>query len=404
MLSSRWTAPLAVSLLAISLALALGGFVLSLFIRSLDASFELTAGVVLLPAQIAWPTVGALIVRRHPEHPVGWLFCAFGLGMGTALFADPYGRYAVLAPASSLPGGAFVLWFAGRGGAVALTSVALALLLFPTGRLPSPRWQPLVWLILGSSALTAASEALQPGQLTPGVPFDNPLGLNDAGDFIRALRAVSSTVFVAALSAAGASLFVRLHRARGVERQQLKWIASAAALLAVSFSVGITLEAIRPRPQLADVFFMAMILSLGLIPLAAGLAILRYRLYDIDIVIRRTLIYGALTLALGASYWAAVVILQQILRPFVQGSELAIIGSTLAVPGLFSPARRSIQNVVDRRFYRRKYDAQRTLEDFSAKLRQEVDLDRLAAELVAIAHTAVQPAHASLWLRRDPSR
>src|SRR5438128_2723529 len=184
MLNVRWTAPLAWSLLALSLALTLGGFVLSYFLASVDSSFEFTAALTLLPGQIAWPTVGALVARRRPENPIGWLFCAYGLGMGTALFTDPYGRYALLAPASPLP--------------------------------------------------------------------------------------------------AGASLFVRLRRARGVERQQLKWIASTAALLAVAWGVGITLEAIRPRPQIADVFFFSAILALNLIPVAAGVAILRYRLYDID--------------------------------------------------------------------------------------------------------------------------
>jgi hypothetical protein len=403
-MSRPWTDTLAWSLCALSLALVLGGFVLSLFIRSLDASFELTAGLLLLPAQIAWPTVGALIARRHPAHPVGWLFCGYGLGMGLALFADPYGRYALLAPASPLPAGWFMLWLAPRGGEVALTCVALALLLFPTGRLPSPRWRPLVWLVLGASGLFAAGEAFQPGPVTQGVAYDNPLGITDAAAFIASLRAIGSTAYLLGLAAAGVSLFVRLRRARGVERQQLKWITFAAAVLATAYGVGAALETIRPRPQIAGAFLVAVLLSLSLIPLAAGVAILRYRLYDIDVVIRRTLIYGALTVALGASYWAAVILLQQMLRPFVQGSELAVIGSTLAVAGLFSPARRRIQNVVDRRFYRRKYDTQRTLEQFSARLRQEVDLDRLAAEVVVVARDAVQPARASLWLRPPEHR
>jgi hypothetical protein len=395
-----WTTPLAWSLLALALALTLGGFVMSFLVASIDSSFEFTAALSLLPGQIAWPVVGVLVARRHPGHPIGWLFCAYGLGMGIALFTDPYGRYALLAPTSPLPAGGWILWLAGRGGAVALTSVALALLLFPTGRLPSARWRPLLWLVLGSSALVAVTQAVQPGQLTKGVAYENPLGIRDAPEFIASLRSVADSVFAVSLAVAGASLFVRLRRASGVERQQLKWIASTAALLAIAWGVGITLETVRPRPQITDVFFFSAILALNLIPLAAGVAILRYRLYDIDILIRRTLIYGALTAGLGLAYWAAVILLHWVLRPFLEGSELAVIGSTLAVAGLFSPARRRIQNLVDRRLYRRKYDAARALEDFGARLRHEIDLDTLNTELRAVVQRTVQPTRLTVWLRQ----
>ena len=398
-MSRGWTTTLAWSLVVLALALTVGGFLMSFFVASVDSSFEFTATLLLLPGQIAWSTVGALVARRHPTHPIGWLFCAYGVGMGTAYFADPYGRYALLAPGGLLPAGGWILWLAPRGGAVALTSVALALLLFPTGRLPSPRWRPLLWLVLGSSALFALAEAVQPGQLTKGVAFDNPLGIPDAAEFIASLRSVAGAVFAAGLAAAGVSLFVRLRLAHGIERQQLKWMASTAALLAAAWGVGITLETVRPRPQITDVFFFSVVLALNLIPLAAGVAILRYRLYDIDILIRRTLIYGALTAGLGLAYWATVILLQQVLRPFLEGSELAVIGSTLAVAALFSPARRGIQNLVDRRFYRRKYDSARALEDFGVSLRQQIDLDTLRAELLGVVQRTVQPARLTVWLR-----
>jgi hypothetical protein len=399
MSTNHWPTRLALSLWVLSLALTMGSFAMALLVASVDMDWTWTPGVFLFPGQLAWSTVGALITRRHPTQPIGWLFCTYGVAMGIALFADPYGRYAFLAPSSPLPAGGLMLWLAPKGGALALTCATFALLLFPTGRLPSRRWRPVAWLVIGAYALSAAAEAVHPGQQTNGVPFDNPLGIPTAAALIGLLATVAVWLEVVGLAASGSSLFVRLWRARGAERQQLKWITSAAALLAAVFSVGITLEAIKPRPPIADLFLDFFVFCLGLIPLAAGVAILRYRLYDIDILIRRTLIYGALSAGLGLAYWAAIVLLQQVLRPFVQGSELAVIGSTLAVAGLFSPARRRIQSLVDRRFYRRKYDAQRTLESFSVQLRQEVDLDSLTAELIRVARDAMQPAHAGLWLK-----
>ncbi len=196
-------------------------------------------------------------------------------------------------------------------------------------------------------------------------------------------------------------MVVRFRRARGVERQQMKWFAIAASLVAAAFIVNFAYQFV---PELHVLEQAAFLLAFASVPVSVGIAILRHRLYDIDRLINRAVVYGALSAGLGLVYWASVVLLQQVLRQFTQGSELAIIASTLAVAALFTPARRRIQNVVDRRFYRRKYDVARTLEDFGVRLRQEVDLDRLTDELVRGVHGTVQPAHTSLWLRAPDDR
>jgi hypothetical protein len=263
------------------------------------------------------------------------------------------------------------------------------LLLFPDGRLPSPRWRPAAWLVAAALTLVFLHSAFAPGRIAD-FPRDNPLGLDGiAGEIAGWLSLALPLVSVAALASV-ASLVVRLRRSSGDERQQVKWLATGGAVL----FVGIVASNVPGGPGL-----LAILLGQMAVAAAVGIAILRHRLYDIDVVINRTLVYGALTAALAAAYLGSVLLLQLALNPLTASSNLAIAGSTLAVAALFQPARRRIQAIVDRRFFRRKYDAARTLERFGAQLRDEVDLDALGDDLRAVVTETMQPAHVSLWLR-----
>ena len=275
-------------------------------------------------------------------------------------------------------------------------TAAFLLLLFPDGRLPSRRWRPVAWLAAGSLV------ALFLGSFSPGplggfddiTSIENPFGIDRAGGFFDSLEGSTGwTLLVVSILASASSFVLRLHRARGDERQQLKWFAYAATLLAAGF---ITLSATDGESWIGAAPLVAGLVAL---PLAIGIAILRYRLYEIDVIIRRTLVYGAVTAGLAGLYFGIVLALQQVFSSFAGGSDLAVAVSTLAVAALFGPARRRVQHAVDRRFYRRRYDAQRTLETFSARLRDEVDLDALGTELRTVVRDTMQPSDVSLWLR-----
>jgi hypothetical protein len=228
------------------------------------------------------------------------------------------------------------------------------------------------------------------------LPADNPLGVDWLGPVQGAVYLIAPFLFILPSIVA---VVLRFRRSRGVERQQMKLLVFGA--LAFPIGIWLTNQRMRVPDELKPLFPGGLLFGLAVssVPIAIGLAVLRYRLYEIDLIIRRTLVYGALTALLALAYWAGVLVLQQVLRPLTQGSDLAIVGSTLAVAALFQPLRRRIQEAVDRRFYRRRYDAVRTLEDFSSRLREQIDLDSLQSELVAVVGRTVQPAHASLWLR-----
>ena len=344
--------------------------------------------------ELTFPTVGALIASRRPENPIGWIFCSIGLLQALSIFAGGYARYALLTEPGSLPLGAEMSWLESWSWVPGLgLLVTFLLLLFPTGRLPSPRWQWAAWLAASGIALLVAAFA------TAAWP-ERGVALLDAVDeepegVVLFLAAAGLLMVGAAALASIGSLFVRLRRARGDEREQLKWFFYAGVVVVVA-----TVSASTPLrvPEI--------VLDLGLvtIPIATGFAILRYRLYDIDRIVNRTIVYGALTAGLAGLYFGIVVGLQQVFSSITSGNGLAVAGSTLAVAALFRPARRRIQATVDRRFYRRKYDSQRTLEAFSARLRDEIDLDSLSAELRAVVRATMQPAHVSLWLRSSRGR
>jgi MFS family permease len=279
--------------------------------------------------------------------------------------------------------------------------VLLLPLLYPTGRPPSPRWRPLAWLAVLVWLLSMTSWAFRPGPLEASevAVAPNPVGIPGANQLLEAADVIASTLSVPVFLAAVASVVVRFRRARGIERQQLKWFVYASLVVVVGFTLSSTLPTLVPG--ISELVLDLVVTGLSLAwPVALGIAILRYRLYDIDRLINRTLVYGLLTVLLGAVYVGLVLALGQVFGGI--GSETpswAVAGATLAVAALFQPARRRIQQVVDRRFNRRKYNAAMTVELFSARLREQVDLDTLSVELLAVVDQTMQPTAASLWLR-----
>ena len=362
---------------------------------------------VAVPA--AW--FGALITARQPRNRIGPLLLGFAISWTMALFAWKSVEYAINNRwALLVPGIQWVAWLGTWGWAPALTALLFLLLLFPNGHLVSRRWRPAAWAVGAWFVLTACLWVLWPGffvNLGPGFVeeeswFRNPLG--EPGPAAVAVRAALAPVLPALLAVlvlvAATSLVVRFRGARGAERQQLKWLAYAAALNAVILAVPATgLEARLPLWV-----YVPAALSLWGLPLAIGIAVLRYRLYDIDRLINRTLVYGLLTALLGGIYAGAVLLSGQLFgwvgdkRP-----GWAVAGATLAVAAVFQPARRRIQDGVDRRFNRRRYDAAKTVDAFSVRLRDHLDLDALTRELLAVIDQAVEPTGVSLWLRPRPA-
>jgi hypothetical protein len=351
--------------------------------------------------------VGALIAARQPGNPIGWILLVIGslLAFGALVEAS------VLledAPARQLSA-----WLSDWTWYVWLTLAGVFLpLLFPTGRPLSPRWRRVVWLGAAALVLSVAGNAFDPGRIDVDspVPVDNPFGIERAEDLLGVLARAGEVLAGIAFLLAAASLVIRFRRSRGVERQQLKWFAYVGLLAAAGLGVAMAAVLFGTQPgeegggTALDItgavgWFTALIAIVVGIPVATGMAILRHRLYDIDVVINRTLVYGALTATLLLSYLGLVLLLQLALGPLTEDNGLAIAGSTLGVAALFRPARARIQELVDRRFYRRKYDAAQTIESFGSRLREQVELDALSAELRGVAAETMQPAHVSLWLR-----
>jgi hypothetical protein len=346
---------------------------------------------------LTFPAVGAAIAVRRPGNAIGWLFLAGGLGAQLEDAALGYATYTLIKDPGALPAGAAagltadIVWVPTMAA-----GISLLLLLFPTGRPPSRRWNILIWIVALAVAVYVVGTLVNPGPLYFFESVRNPLGVEAGEEIIGPVVDLVGGPFLLTTLAAIVALVLRFRRSAGVEREQLKWLVYAAALIALltPFLVLLGEREVELGGILVSDFLYGLVI--GVIPLAVGAAILRHRLYDIDVVIRRTVIYGALTVTLAAAYLGGVLLLQLLLSP---ESDFAIAGSTLAVAALVRPARRRIQDVVDRRFYRRKYDAARTLEGFGAHLRDQVDLDALAGELRAVVAETMQPASVSLWLR-----
>jgi hypothetical protein len=354
----------------------------------------LWAGVV---AALSAATVGAVIAGRRARHPVGWLLLGLGLGLTYQAFGSSYSRYGLVARLGALPGASYLAGFFLGTLFLYLTCAAFVLLLTPTGSLPSPRWRWWARIVAGAGVLGFVAAACYPRPLEPEYPaFENPLSVPALGAPAGIAIGVSALLTVVGMLTGAGSLVGRFRRARGVERQQLRWLAFGAALAAVALLVAV----VALQTTTGDDLFQASFgVSLAVLPLATGAAILRYRLYDIDRIVSRTLAYGLLTVLLGGGYAAVALVLGQLLG---RDSSLAVAGATLVVAALFQPARRRVQGVVDRRFNRRRHDAAQTIAAFGARLRDQIELDTLTAELLAVVDQTMQPTRASLWLRPGP--
>jgi hypothetical protein len=356
-----------------------------------------------------FPVTGALIVRRQPSNTIGWLLQGVGVVWLVGLAADNYARYGLLINPGSLPG-------AGVANVVnaAIWAPALGLmgtfvvLLYPNGHLPTPGWRPVAWLSGLTILALTATMYVTPGRsdvaVDPNLP--NPLGWEAAKEPLKVLMLVLLVLFPVCIIACAVGLVRRFRRSQGVERLQLKWLAAAGAIVAclmfsaivlpiVTRAVGISDE--RSKPWFAPLDTLSF-LSFALLPAAIGVAILRHGLYEIDAIINRAVVYGFLTVTLAGAYLGSVLLLQFLL-PVTRQSDLAVAGSTLAVAALFRPARVRIQHVVDRRFYRSRYDAARTLDEFTGQLRHQVDINAVEAGLRRVVQDTVQPAHVSVWIR-----
>ena len=349
-------------------------------------------------AALALSTVGALVASRRRENIIGWLFGVAGLLYGMTVFAGEYGVYALLTDPGSLPGGIVAVWIGSWLWIPSGSLVVFSFLVFPDGRLPSPRWR-FVALLAGLAVCSlTASSALMPGTLEGSSGSGNPFGLGGGAGFLDVVRTVSTPLVGATALTSVAAVFLRFRQAEGDARQQLKWVAYAVVVLAVAVAAS-SFSAAVDRSLFGRMLFLVGFLS---IPITFGVAILRYRLWDVDLVINRTLVYGALTVTLALVYLAVVVSMQYAFRVVTgEGSQLVIVASTLGIAALFNPLRRRIQGFVDRLFYRRRYDAAKTLGNFSARLRDETDLDALADDLVTVVRQTMQPERVSLWLRRS---
>jgi len=399
----RWPAVLAWSLvglavLALAAELWLRRRLLALGLPSLAGGGD---EVTLVTGALSASVAGAVLASRRPRHPVGWLLLAFGVGSEALVAAaDAYGRYGVLARTGSLPGATYVAMFSSVSFVPSLGVVCFILLLTPTGSLPSRRWRPLAWLTAATAFVFGVTWLFGSPTVDPEPPWEataNPFFVPGLGSLFG-LAGIAAQASGLLLLAAAVSLVVRYRRAGGVERQQLRWLTAAAALAPVAVAL-VVAGIVTGREALAN---WAAGLYLSLLPATIAAAIARYRLYDLDRIISRTVAYGLLTLLLGLGYAVVTLGLGQLLGE--RGNSLVVAGTTLAVAAAFQPARRRVQGAVDRRFDRRRYDAALTIAAFSTRLRDQVDLDTLAGELVGVVERTMQPTATTLWLRIGPGQ
>jgi hypothetical protein len=349
---------------------------------------------------LGFVALGLLVAYRRPGNPVGWIITGVGTLASVSDFVESYAVYTLSTNPGSLPGGDVMAWLSNWIFIpVLFAAPAMLFLLFPDGSLLSRRWRPVFWLVILSNLAAITTSIFQPVLNDP--PFKgvvNPLGFSPPQALLAPLSYIGWPGMAASFLVAAIAMILRLRRSRGVERQQLKWLAAAAAVLPLASASGVVLYYLG-YDSIAGYFA---VFSIVPIFLAAGYAILRYRLYDIDFIINRALVYGLLTAMLLAVYFGGVATTQAVFRALTgqeQFPQLAVVISTLAIAALFNPLRRRVQASIDRLFYRKKYDAAKTLEGFSAKLRDETDLDELNHNLVSLVRETMQPEHVSLWLR-----
>jgi hypothetical protein len=416
--STRVASWLAWSLCGLSVALFVGSVPLFVLARSAEVPSSWNAdltpvGLLASGLFLVFPLVGALIASRRPENPIGWLCLADGFLWMTTDMLDYYSVYGLAKP-TSLP---FPLGAAAINNWLWVPTVGLlatyVFLLFPDGKLPSRRWRPLAWLSGVVIVSVSIGVMLSPESLDMPRGIRNPFGL-EAAPWVTTVAYAILPLLPLCMFASAVSLVLRYRRSKGDERQQIKWIAFAASLVALTYLIAMVASFVHPSEAWTTVgsvwwlnlLTIAALLSFVTIPIAVGFAVLKYRLYDIDLIINRTLVYGSLTVTLVALYFGGIVVLQRVFVLLTgQQSTLAVVASTLLIAALFTPLRQRIQSFIDRRFYRSKYDAAKTLEAFSVQLRDETDLDALSDDLVGVVRETMQPAYVSLWLRPAlPSR
>ena len=347
---------------------------------------------------VGYAVVGVLVATREPGNPIGWLLLVAALSLGLATTGTAYVE-ATEGPGEPLAALVSVqsVWL--------YVAIVLVPLLYPTGRLPTPRWRAAIWLGLAGLVILHVGELLQHGSLDLNIDEQvaNPIGVDHP--LVDLARILGEVVVFCSVVLSAVALGLRLRRSHGRERQQLKLFTYVVVMAVTILLLGLLtlLAGVDPPVWIDRLSTAAWISTLALVligmPIAIGVAILRHQLYDIDVVIKRTLVYGTLTAALLTTYLGSVLLLRLVLAPVAGDSDLAVAGSTLAVAALFRPARSRIQAVVDRRFYRSRYDAARTVESFAGRLREELDLEALGTDLRGVVRDTMQPAHVSLWLR-----
>ena len=388
---------LAWSLCALSVALLLGGIVLSRLASATEPEpyFYTVFGLSLV---LTFSGVGAVVAARHPHNLIGWIFCGVGLVGGfSGGLAEGYATYWLAAGSGPGSLGEAAAWFVSWSWIpLVLVPATFLLLLFPDGKLPSPRWRPVVWCAGAGIIGFIVGESLNAGPLEDYPRLANPYGIESL--VLDVLQAAAALLVLGSVVASGVSLVVRVRHAGAELRQQIKWLAYAGMVAVATILAGSVVGGLWSE-MVANVMILVALLGL---PVSTGIAIVKHRLYDIDLIINRTIVYGLLTVVLALLYFCGVTATQAVFQTLTgheQPPQLAIVASTLAIAALFNPLRWRIQGYIDRRFYRRKYDARKTLESYSAKLRDETDLDSLTDDLVGVVRETLQPAHVTLWLR-----
>ena len=385
------------------LAVCIGGIALSGYLNSVTAKpgdEPTILGVLWLSSFVGFPTVGAVIVWKLPRNQIGWMLAGIGASIGVLAFTGTYANYALLTD-SAAPGGRVAAWLSTWIAEITVVLLLLLLIFFPRGKPRNRFWRFAAALVVAAGGVLAVMYAIRPGPLDSAPDLDNPLGIEGTRSFLDPAIAGLANLLVLVLLAAVVDKVIVFRKAHGDERQQIKWFALSALLFPILFALSLIWEEVlgRNRFGFVDPVVFAFLLGFNGMAAAIGVAVFRYRLYDVGTVVNRTLVYGALTAILGSAYVGLVFAFQAVLSPIAARSDLAIAASTLAVAALVRPVRSRIQAFIDHRFYRRKFDAQQTLDEFAAHLRDEVDLSALSSRLEGVVHTTMQPAHVSLWLR-----
>ena len=390
------------------LALAVGSLNLTGMLATLllanfvEQASDLLSLITFAGFVVACAIVGALIASKRPANPIGWILSAIAFfGVVAAIVL----AYIEANPIAAGSPGRLADWVGSFIWALTFAPIIFVLGLFPTGRAFGPRWRPVLWMTGAGIICVVVAYAFTPGPMENSMgPVLNPYGIESLHAELRFLSGVGGGLIVSSGVLSVISLGLRWRRSTGVERQQLKWFAYAGLIILGAVGIQIAVFSIVPETDtLVDISNALFSLTVLAIPLTIGLAMLRYRLYDIDRIISRTLAYGALTAILGGGYLLAVLGLQSVL-PLPEDSPLIVAVSTLAVVAAFGPLRTRIQHFVDRRFNRSRYDAEHTIAEFGGRLRSEVELESLTEDPLCVVQATVQPLHTSVWLRGSEER